>query len=160
MVVFPPSKTTERFVGYSAGWLQKSSGAERSSVCSESETVVSQTRPSLEPKMMRGTISTLEAELWSAKAKLPKATSPVPGNCIWFSISASAHSNRHWAAKSLIRPAGKRLSKRAASPQPTRPSPPRTYVIGFLGRCFRSSKLLVFSSRVTTFRAMSCHLSI
>ncbi len=87
--------------------------------------VVSQARPSRRPIRAAGTTSTEPSQAGS-KVKLPNATGPEPGtptSSVTIALSNSSRSHISPAANRSV-PAG-RVS-RAASPQPTSPSPPRS----------------------------------
>ena len=87
-----------------------------------SPTVVSQACPDRRPSTAPGTTRTEPSQVES-KVKLPKATGPEPGIVTWSSTVARSNSSRsHFSpAVNLSSPAGSVI--RAASPQPTRPSP-------------------------------------
>src|SRR6516225_9964475 len=86
--------------------------------------VVSQACPDRRPSTAPGTTRTEPSQVGS-NVKLPNATRPEPGKATWSSIVARSNSSRsHFSpAVNLSSPAGSVI--RAASPQPTSPSPCR-----------------------------------
>ena len=86
--------------------------------------VVSQARPSRRPSTVAGTTSTEPSEVGS-KVKLPRATSPVPATPTSSLTSALSNSSVSHFSPEVNRSAPAGMLTRAASPQPTSPSPPR-----------------------------------
>jgi hypothetical protein len=101
------------------------SGRAGQSESAGSPIVVSHACPERRPSTAAGTIRTEPSQVES-KVKLPNATGPEPGMTTWSSIVARSNSSRsHFsAAVNRSSPAGSVI--RAASPQPTSPSPWRT----------------------------------
>ena len=101
------------------------SGRAGQSESAGSPIVVSHACPDRRPSTAPGTTRTEPSQVES-KVKLPNATGPEPGMATWSSIVARSNSSRsHFSpAVNLSSPAGSVI--RAASPQPTSPSPWRT----------------------------------
>ncbi len=68
----------------------------------------------------------------SAKPKLPTQISPVPGTATSSRTTALSDTERHQSTASVNR-SGPSVSKRAASPQATMPSPRRSQAAGLSG---------------------------
>ena len=112
---------------------------------SASPVVVSQAAPSRRPTTTSGTTNT-DVPAAGSKAMLANTTGPEPGTPARSSTSSPALWASHHAAASA-RACGPLTSSRAASPQPTRPSPRRTQDRAPAGGS-RSSRAGVSSSGV------------
>ena len=92
-------------------------------------TTVTQAWPPRRPMMIFGTLI-IEVPGFGSKANEANATGPVPGTSTVSSMTFSAHHLVHQRCARLKR-SGPLTSSCAATPQPIKPSPPRTHATGF-----------------------------
>ena len=98
-------------------------GREGATAACGSPMVVSQERPEPRPSTAAGTTRTEPSEVGS-KVKLPNATGPQPGRPTSSVTSAPSNSSISHFSPAVNRSSPAGMLTRAASPQPTSPSPP------------------------------------